>query len=80
MDIARTICENIFYTDEDLFIHIMSVCLKKFGRSSIVELTKEEKMIMARDLHYNYNASNKQISRLLKIDLSDISVIFPEKT
>lgn len=79
MEIAKNIGENIFYSDEDLFAHIMSKSSKEYGCQHIADLSKEAKIALAKDLHYNYNAGNKQISRLLKIDLPTISLLFPNK-
>ena len=76
-EIAKLIGENIFYTDYDLFDIIASVCRKDFGGRNSSELKPEEKLSIARTLHYEYNAGNKQISRLLKIPVEAISSMFP---
>lgn len=76
-EIAELIGESIFYTDYDLFNIIASVCRKDYGGRNSSELKPEEKMSIARTLHYEYNAGNKQISRLLKIPVEAISSMFP---
>lgn len=73
--IAASIGETLFYTDDDLFIAMTSLCAKKYGKTHNA-LTVTEKMDMAKTLHYDYNAGKKQICRLLKIDLSIISELF----
>ncbi len=79
-DIAGTIGESLFYTDEDLFTYIKTFCFKKYECQSIAVLPKEAKIELAKDLRFNYNASSKQIGRLLKIDLTVLNALFPEKS
>lgn len=78
-EIAETIGESLFYSDEDLFAYIKEVSSTKYGSKSVSLLSKGAKIDLARDLHFNYNAGNKQISRLLKIDLQVVSSLFPER-
>lgn len=77
-DIAAIIGENIFYTDYDLMDIVASACKKKFGVSNSSVLAPKDKMDLARILHYEYNAGNKQIARLLKLNLETISSMFPK--
>lgn len=78
-EIAKSIGESIFYTDDDLFLHIRSVCAKKYGGSPVSALTADAKMELAKELHFDFNAGNKQISRLLKINLGLLYSLFPER-
>lgn len=80
LDIARTIGEGIFYTDEDLFAYVKAVCSKRYGCASAAVLPKEAKIELAKNLHFNYNAGNKQIGRLLKMELEILSALFPENS
>lgn len=77
-EIAKNIGESIFYTDDDLFVHISTLCSKKYGERSVTTLPKEAKIEIAKELHFDYNAGNKQISRLLKMEMPVISALFPE--
>lgn len=79
-DIAGAIGESIFYNDDELFSVAASVSVKKFGRPSSATLSKEEKVEVARLLHYDYNATNKQVSRVLKIGIEDVNLLFPKKS
>lgn len=79
-DIAKIIGENVFYTDDDLFSYIRSLCMKKYGNFCVAELPKEAKIELARTLHFDYNAGNKQISRLLKMNLTIVNTLFPDKS
>lgn len=75
--IAKTIGENIFYSDDDLFVHIVAACSKRYGCRSVATLDKGAKIELAKELHFDFNAGNKQISRLLKIDMAVLSSLFP---
>lgn len=68
-DIAKTIGESIYYTDNDLYVATQGLCSKLYG-CQIAELAVEQKMEMAGRLHFEYNASNKQIARILKVEVS----------
>lgn len=76
-DIAKSIGENIFYNDEDLFTLVRTTCSKKYGKQSIQLITNDEKVEMARMLHYDYNASNKQVARILKMEVNLVNTLFP---
>lgn len=77
-DIARHIGESIFYTDEDLFSHVGVICARKYGCSNVRTLSSEAKIELAKELHFDYNAGNKQICRLLKINMAVLSTLFPD--
>lgn len=79
LSVAKIIGERIFYSDTDLFAHITSKCSKEYNCSTISSLSKESKIELARELHFNYNAGNKQICRLLKLDMTVVSALFPGK-
>ena len=76
-DIAKDIGESLFYSDEDLFQHIRAACSKKYGCNSVAGLCPEMKIELAKELHFNFNAGNKQISRLLKMDIGVVNTLFP---
>ena len=79
LEIARIIGESIFYSDEDLFVYIKSLCVKRYGCNTIAELPKDAKIALAKDLRFNYNAASKQICRILKMELPIVSALFPER-
>lgn len=78
LEIAKMIGESIFYSDDDLYVLIAARCSQKYNCRTASLLTKEAKMELAKELHFDYNAGNKQISRLLKLELTVVSALFPE--
>lgn len=79
MEIAKMIGERIFYSDDDLFALILAKCSKKYNCRTPAILRKEAKVELAKELHFDYNAGNKQICRLLKLELPVVCSLFPEK-
>lgn len=76
-DIARDIGDTITYTDEEMFVAAIHLIRKKYDKDSITALSKIEKIEVAKNMHFEYNASNKQISRILKLDITAVNALFP---
>lgn len=67
--IAAEIGESVFYTDEELFAALVRISCQKFDCPIPSQASAEAKLQMASTMRYDYNASDKQISRMLKLDL-----------
>jgi len=65
--IAKEIGESIFYSDGELFSLLCRTCKERFGNSIPGSIQPEAKIEMAKMLRYEYNASSKQIQRMLKL-------------
>ena len=76
-EIAAEIGERIFYNDNELFAACVKLAKQQFGEGRPSLLAKEEKITLAKSLHYDYNASNKQISRMLSLDIRVVAALFP---
>ena len=77
-DIAREIGDTISYTDEEMILVSLNYSNKKFGKSNLNVLDKNEKVELAKEMHFNYNSSVKQIHRILKIDMAVLNTLFPK--
>lgn len=75
-EIARTIGESIFYTDTDLYNAATKLAKEHFGNHNIKVLPVESKLEIAKRLHFDYNAGDKQLNRLLGIDLLILKAMF----
>lgn len=78
--IAAEIGERISYNDYELFSVVRKLSAVEFGTDDPKTLTAGQKMILANKLHYDYNSGNKQISRLLKLDISITDSLFPQSS
>lgn len=65
--IAKEIGESVFYTDNELFSIVSKISRDRYDVVLLPELTPEAKMELARTMRYEYNASAKQIIRILKL-------------
>ena len=93
--IAKEIGENIFYTDDDLYSAVCRMAAEKFPKSGVSGqeagnqnigrqnspslLPAQAKVELARAMRFDYNASDKQIMRMLKLDQQTLTGIFGQK-
>ena len=76
-EIAAMIGESIYYTDDELFDVVRRICKEKYAGQRPTLLGKDEKMELARRLHFEYNADNAKIARMLNIAPSILDQLFP---
>ena len=76
--IAKEIGESVFYTDNELFSIISQKCYKQYGCKSPAMIPAEAKVTVAKMMHFDYNSSDKQISRILKMEIDIVKRMFPE--
>jgi len=74
--IAKEIGESIYYTDDDLFDAVSKICRKKYGDPMPSRLKPDAKIEMAKTMRFEYNASVKQIQRMLKLDSGITAALF----
>jgi hypothetical protein len=77
--IAARLKDSIFLTDEELYTVAFKYGKEEFECRSLILLTPEQRIKIAKELYYKYNASHKQIRRILKLDQSIISELLPQK-
>lgn len=76
-EIAKRLHESVFLTDEELYAAVSSVCHKTYGTRQPSLLAPKEKLEMAKKMHYDYNATNRQIKSILKLEMHVIDQMFP---
>ncbi len=76
-EIAKSIGETLFYNDDELYSLVVSVCQKSYGIKSPRMISAEAKIELAKKLHYDYNSGNKQISRMLGMNINAVDSLFP---
>ena len=75
--IASRLKDTIFLTDEELYSAMISFINKEYSVRTVAELTAQQKIDTARHLHFNFNASNQQLRRILRMDLTILEKMFP---
>ena len=76
--IAKMIGESFYYLDSELYSIIAQICTKEYGCKSPSLIPAQAKVVVAKKMRFEYNASVKQISRILKIDIKQVKTLFPE--
>ena len=75
--LAKELGESIYYTDNELYTAVVRYVGNKYGSLIPATLPKDAKLETARWMHYEYNAGNKQVSRILRLDRSVVDSMFP---
>ena len=75
--IATRLKDSIFLTDEELYSVLCSFIRKEYSVKTTAELNAQQKIDTARHMHFNYNASNQQLRRMLRMELSILEELFP---
>lgn len=76
-EIAKRLDDKIFIPDNEIFSIVMNLCRKNFGHESLNMLSSQQRIETARVMRFKYNASVKQIKRILKLDDSILHELFP---
>lgn len=76
-EIALEMGEMEFLTDAELFSKVTAVVRERFKLNGIKDLSKAQKLDLARTLHYDYRSSNGQIRRTLGLTQYEVDAMFP---
>ncbi len=76
--IAKRLGDNIFLNDSEMLSVAYSKSRELYKVDEPKLLNKDEKIQMAKLMRHNYNASNGQIQRILKLDRYLVDSIFPK--
>lgn len=78
-EIASRIHEQIVLTDEEMYAAVTMLCRKDYNVKQPALLPGKEKVELARRMHDDYNASNRQIRSILKISQEYVDEMFPKR-
>ena len=76
-EVARRLGDRIFLTDDELYGTVCALCSRDYGQVNPHLISGGQKVEMAKRMHFEYNASNKQILRILKLEPSVVQTLFP---
>lgn len=76
-EIASLLGDSLYYTDDELNDAVFRICRERFNGQRLTSLGKEERMELARALHYDYNADNAKIARLMGLPKPLLDELFP---
>lgn len=76
-EIAEALSERVFYTDDELSAVIYRICKRDYAEQHATLLPQSAKIDIAKRMHFDYDASNEQIARMLKLSVSYVNGLFP---
>ena len=76
-DMAAETGENDFLTDTELFAKLNALIKDRYSNSSFKDLSKVQKLELARTMHYEYRISNGQLRRILNLTQYEVDSLFP---
>lgn len=77
-EIAKGLGDKTFLSDDEMYSTATGISIRKYNKLKLTELSNQERIEIAKTLHFDYYASNKQISRILKLDLHSVESMFPK--
>lgn len=76
-EFALELHDKAIITDEEMYGVATKLCKNSIGSDSIYRLDSAQRLTLAKKLHYDYNASNEQLRRILGYSSAEINSIFP---
>lgn len=77
-EIASRLKDTVFLTDDEIYAVAVKYSENSFNNKQLGLLTPEQKIQLAKELHFKYNASNQQIRRILKLNPGVLDELFPQ--
>lgn len=74
---AAELDDGEFLTDQELFMQIVKIIREKYHLTTLRDLSKAQRLDLARSLHYGYRSSNGQIRRILGLSGYEVDSLFP---
>ena len=75
--IAIRLKDTVFLTDDEMFV-VAARCAEECYSNKLRMLTPDQRIGLARKLHYDYNASNSQLRRVLRLEMAVLNELFPK--
>ena len=77
--IASGMHERLILTDEEMYAAVAMLCRQDYNVKQPALLSGKEKVEVARRMHNDYNASNRQIRSILKISQEYVDELYPNR-
>lgn len=76
--IAKRLGDKVVVTDEEMYNLLASIAKRDYKLNQASLLPPQEKIKLAKMMRYDYNSSDSQIQRLLRLDPSVVRELFPK--
>lgn len=77
VETARLMDEQAPLTDDEAWIVTKRICQTRFDDRRVADLTKPERVALAKELKYHYRVSNAQAARLSGLSPAEVDTFFP---
>ena len=74
--IASRLKDTVFLTDDEMFVLTARLAAEMFS-AKLNMLTPDQRIQLGRKMHFDYNATNQQIRRVLRLDAAVLEEMFP---
>ena len=74
--VSKNLADVIVVTDEEMYSIASNLCNSLYSVRQPTLVSNSEKIELAKKLHYDYNATKKQLRRILKLDMAIINELF----
>lgn len=78
--VAAEIDDEDYLSDGELFTQLISIIKERHQKTSLRELSKAQKLDLARTLHYDFRCSNGQLRRVIGLTQYEVDALFPKST
>ena len=76
-EIAVRLKDKVILTQDELYSVAGDLAIKEFDTRQLTLLTPEQKIRLAKELHYKFNATIQQLRRILNLDTVVLTQLFP---
>lgn len=77
LEMAVDLDDVEFLTDNELFLQACRIVRERYGAGSLKEISKNQRMELAKMMKHEYRSSNSQICRVLNLTQFEVDSIFP---
>ena len=75
--IAARLKDTIFLTDDELYTVATQKAKSSYNTKNLIMLKPDQKIDLAKKLHFEYNATKKQLKRILRLEMGTLNELFP---
>ena len=69
--------DSLYLSDNEMYSVLRKISYDRFGTFALTKLDSNAKYELAKCMHFDYHASNSQVSRILRMDIYDVDNMFP---
>ena len=77
LELAVDLDDVEFLTDNELFLQAWRIVRERYGAGSLKEISKNQRMELAKMMKHEYRSSNSQICRVLNLTQFEVDSMFP---